>query len=82
MMDLFIVVSYNCQRNMTKIWAGMIEQLFDLVLVQYLIYLARMPSPFLYGGGGLSPNIFEECCLIFLAGREKQKKSIHTHKNQ
>ena len=41
MMDLFIVASYNCQRNMTKIWAGMIEQLFDLVLVQYLIYLAK-----------------------------------------
>ena len=41
MMDLFIVPSYDCQRNMTKIWAGMTEQLFDLVLVQYLIYLAR-----------------------------------------
>ena len=31
MMDLFIVISYNCQRNMSKIWAGMLEQLFDLV---------------------------------------------------
>ena len=41
MMDLFIVASYNCQRNMIKIWAGMIEQLFDIVLVQYLIYLAK-----------------------------------------
>ena len=41
MIDLFIVASYNCQRNMTKIWAGMTEQLFDLVLVQYLIYLAK-----------------------------------------
>ena len=41
MMDLFIVASYHYQRNMTKIWAGMIEQLFDLVLVQYLVYLAK-----------------------------------------
>ena len=41
MMDLFIVASYNCQRNMSNIWAGMIEQLFDLVLVQYLIYLTK-----------------------------------------
>ena len=41
MMDLFIVSSYDCQRNMTKIWAEMIEQLFDLILVQYLIYLAK-----------------------------------------
>ena len=41
MMDLLKVASYDCQRNMTKIWAGMIEQLFDLVLVQYLIYLAK-----------------------------------------
>ena len=41
MMDLFIVSSYNCQRNVTKIWAGMIEQLFDRVLVQYLIYLVK-----------------------------------------
>ena len=41
MMDLFIVASYDCERNTTKIWAGMIEQLFDLVLVQYLIYLAK-----------------------------------------
>ena len=41
MMDLFIVASYDCQRNMTKIWAGMIEQLFDLVSVRYLIYLAK-----------------------------------------
>ena len=41
MMDLFIVASYNCQRNITKIWEGMIEQLSDLVLVQYLIYLAK-----------------------------------------
>ena len=41
MMDLFIAASYDCQRNMTKIWAGMIEQLFDLVLVQCLIYLAK-----------------------------------------
>ena len=41
MIDLFIVASYNCQRNMTKIWAGMTEQLFDLVLIQYLIYLAK-----------------------------------------
>ena len=41
MMELFIVISYNCQRNMIKIWIGMIEQLFDLVLVQYLIYLAK-----------------------------------------
>ena len=41
MMDLFVVSSYNCQRNITKISAGMIEQLFDLVLVQYLIYLVK-----------------------------------------
>ena len=41
MMDLFIVVSYNYQRNITKIWAGMIEWLFDLVFVQYLIYLEK-----------------------------------------
>ena len=41
MIDLLIVDSYNCQRNITKIWAGTIEQFFDLVLVQYLIYLAK-----------------------------------------
>ena len=41
MMDLFIVPSYDCQRKMTKIWKGMTEQLFDLVLVQYLIYVAK-----------------------------------------
>ena len=41
MMDLFIVASYNCQRNITKIWAGMMERLFDPVLVQYLTYLAK-----------------------------------------
>ena len=38
-----------------------------------------MPSPFLWGGG-LSPGIFEECSLFFLAGREKQEKSIHIQK--
>ena len=41
MMDLFTVVSHNCQRNITKIRAGIIEQMFDQVLVQYLIYLAK-----------------------------------------
>ena len=41
MIDLFIVSSHNCQKNITKIWAGMIEQLFDLLLVQYLIYLVK-----------------------------------------
>ena len=41
MIDLFIVSSYNYQRNITKIWAGMIDQLFDLLLVQYLIYLVK-----------------------------------------
>ena len=40
-----------------------------------------MPPPFLKGGGGgLSPTIFDKCSLIFLAGREKQKKSINIQK--
>ena len=41
MMDPFIVASYNCQKNMTKIWEGMIKQLFALVLAQYLMCFAK-----------------------------------------
>ena len=39
----------------------------------------KMPSPFLQGGGGLSPTIFEECSLICFSRKgEAEKEHKHT----
>ena len=34
----------------------------------------KMPSPFLQGGGGLLPTIFEECPLNFFSRKAEAEK--------